>query len=77
MGEWICRAECGVVVPRHIEQGDVQHADDIFQVGVRQVAAPHDELYIFEMTAHAQIIQTFNHFIADGEDFHNWYCAAE
>lgn len=77
MGERIRRAECGVMVARYIEQGNVQHANDVFEVGVGQVAAPCDEFHLLELTARAQVIQTFDHFIADGEDFHKRYCAAE
>lgn len=60
-----------VVVSRHIHQRDIQKSEQVFKIGIGQVAASHDQFNISEMTVCAQTVEPFNHFIANRQDFHN------
>lgn len=53
---WVIFAVGRVMVSRHIKQGYVQERDDIFQIGIGEIAASNNHFNIFEMTIVAKTI---------------------
>ena len=60
----------GVMIPGHVQKRDVQQGDQIFEIGIRQIAASYDQLNIAEMPAAAETVQALHNFVADCKDFH-------
>lgn len=58
------------MVARYVKEGNVQQGNEIFKIGIGQVAAAEDDFNIFEMSVCAKVVQAFDNFVADGEDFH-------
>lgn len=59
------------MVAGHVEQGNIQEREQIFQIGIWQVAAAKKQLDLAEMTALTETVEAFDNFIADCQDFHN------
>jgi len=60
-----------VMVARYIKQGDIQHRQQVFQVGVRQVSTPQNQLDLAKVTAGTKIIKALDHLITDGKYLHS------
>jgi len=60
-----------IVVAGHVQERDIQKSKQVFKVGIRQIAASHDQLNIAEMTVCAEAVEPFYNFIANCKDFHN------
>ena len=61
----------GVMIARHIKQRNVQHRQQIFQVGVGQVSTAQDHLDLTKVTTGTKVVQAIDHLIADGKNFHS------
>ena len=70
-GQLILRKIIGIMVSRHIQQRDIQNSQQVLKVGIRQVAAPQDQLYIAKMAVIAQAVESLNNLIAHCKDFHS------
>lgn len=63
--------EGGVVVARHIKQRDVQHRQQVFQVGIGQVSTPQDQLDLTKVTSGTKVVKAIDNLITDGKYFHS------
>jgi hypothetical protein len=58
------------VIARHIEQRDVQQGDEVFEVGIGQVAASDEQFDAAEVTVTGKAIEAFDNFVADCKNLH-------
>ena len=67
----ILRTIIGIVISGHIQQGEVQNGQQIFEIGIRQVAAAQDQLHIIKMAATAKAVESLDNLIAHRKNFHS------
>ena len=59
-----------VMVAWHVEHRNVQDSEQVFQVGIGEVAATEDQVHIFKVAAGCEGIDAVNHLVAYGKNFH-------
>ena len=58
------------VITTHIKKGGIQRADNVFQVGIRQVSTAQHQVYVFETLFDLWAVDYSQFHIADGQQFH-------
>lgn len=59
-----------IMVAGDVAEGNVQNGNKIFEIGIGQVAAPQNEINIFELSTGGEAVEAIYHLVTDSKDFH-------